>query len=545
MRQPFSSSLRTLRCAALLLAVLPHAGSAFAQPQPLEGEPEKLGRVDFPVSCSAGAQREFNRAMALYHSYHFPAAIKSFNAVVQADPSCAMAHWGLALVAMDNPFIWPVTGKALAVGAAAIEQARVAGLKTQRERDYVAAADAMFGDAGKVPARTRQLHVELALEKMTRDFPEDFEAKVFHAMVLSANFDPNDKQYTNQLRAAQILERLYKLRPDHPGVAHYLIHTYDYPPLAARGRAAAERYRDIAPSAPHAVHMPSHIFTRLGMWKDSLAANAAVLKTTTLARPVLHSYDYMIYAHLQLGQDQEALRLAAQTLAMKKIDDSSFTTAFALAAIPARVAIERGRWSEASRLAPHPDDLEYPWPSFPHAQAVRVFARGLGAARAGDAAGARSELERLAVLRQEMTDARLYYWADQAEIQAAVVRAWMLRAAGRRDEALGAMKQAADREDATEKNVVTPGPIKPARELLGEMLLDLQRPREALVEFETTLRKEPNRTASVFGAARAAEAAGNDAAARRHFDGLAALLETADSDRRELAAIREFRSRAK
>jgi len=531
--------------AAVTLASVLMVDTALAQLPPLQGEPEKLGRVDFPVSCTPDAQRQFTRGIALYHSYYFPAAIKAFQAAVQADASCGMAHWGLALVAMDNPFLWPLTGKALDVGAAALANARTAGLRSRREQAYVAAVEAFFRNADKVPARTRQLNMELALEKMTRDYPDDVEAKVFHAMVLSANFDPNDKQYTNQLRAAEVLENLFKARPDHPGVAHYLIHTYDYPPLAERGRTAAERYRDIAPSAPHALHMPSHIFTRLGMWKDSIAANAAVLKTTKFPRAVLHSFDYMVYAHLQLGQDTQAKRLLAATLAMTKVDDHSFTTAYALAAIPARIAIERGQWKDARALAPHPDDLDFPWPSFPHAQSVRVFARGLGAARDGNADGARTEIEQLAKLRRDMIDARLSYWADIADIQAEVIKAWMLRAGGQHDQGLVTMRNAADREDRTEKSVVTPGPIKPARELLGEMLMDLKRPAEALIEFETALRKEPNRAAAISGAARAAEAAGDMAKARSHFDALAALLDASDADRIELVAIRQFRARAR
>jgi hypothetical protein len=531
---------------AFAALILGFGTGASAQYAALEGTPEKLGKVDFPVSCNADAQRHFTRGVSLYHSYYWPEARKAFGAAAQADSSCAMAHWGQAIVLMGNAFAWPVTGNALRDGLAAVERARglidrqAAEPKTLRERDYIAAAQAFFRDSEKVPARTRQLNYELALEKMTRDFPQDVEAKIFHAHVMSANYDPNDKQYTNQLKAAEVLEKLFVALPDHPGVAHYLIHSYDFPALAERGMKAAYRYRDIAPSAPHALHMPSHTFTRLGFWQDSIASNTSVINTTRDPSSRLHSLDYMAYAYLQLGQDRSAERVLAEIRAMVKVEGEGLAPAFALAAIPARLTVERARWAEAAKLSLHPDEIDFGWAQFPHAQAIHVFARGLGAARSGDPTQARREIAQLAKLKEAMLEGKLRYWADQADIQSKVIEAWALRAEGKHEEALSAMRAAADHEDRTEKSAVTPGPIKPARELLGEMLLEANQPALALAEFETAMKKEPNRFRALNGAARAAEAVGDTSRARNYYGRMRALWAQADQEHPELARMKSY-----
>lgn len=524
----------------LFLVALAVGPNAFAQGKPYEGLPEKLGSVDFPISCSAAAQQQFTRGIALYHSYYWPEARKAFAAAAQADPTCAMAPWGLAIVEIGNAFTWPLRGKALVEGQQAVQRAKALGPKTTRERDYINAVENFFADADKVPARTRQLAYELALEKMTRDYPKDTEAVIFHAHVQSANFDPNDKKYTNQLKAAETLERLFVELPDHPGVAHYLIHSYDFPPLAQRGLKAAQRYRNIAPSAPHALHMPSHTFTRLGYWEDSISSNVAVLKISPDIVNRLHSLDYMVYAHLQLGQDSAADRILAELRAdTKKIEgDTLFAAAFALAAIPARIATERGQWSGAAKLTLTPDELAFGWQQFPHAQAITVYARGLGAARSGDAAGARVAIAELTRLKQGMVEGGLRYWADQTDIQIKAVDAWALRAEGKPEEALRMMRSAADHEDATDKAAVTPGPIKPAREMLGEMLLEAKQPSAALVEFEIAMAKEPGRLRAALGAARAAAAAGDRDKARSHYAQVAKLFERADAGHPELAQVK-------
>ena len=532
--------LAELACVAGLACF---AGIAPAQ-TPLGGTTEKLGTVDFPVSCNAEAQRHMTRAVALYHSFHWPEARKSFNEVAQADSSCAMAHWGLAMVAANNPYVWPLTGKAVQEGAASIKKAKAIGASTARERDYINALETFYLDADKIPARTRQLNFELALEKMTRDYPQDAEAKVFYGMVLAANVDPNDKTYSNQAKAADVLERIQRELPDHPGAPHYLIHTYDYPPLAKRGLPAALRYRDVAPSAFHALHMPSHIFTRLGYWQDSVASNVAVLKTPdTPQSSVLHSYDYMAYAWLQLGQDRAAKKVLTDMLAMPAIKDTAFAAAYALAAIPARAVVERGHWTDAAQLKAFPDELDYPWASFPHADAIRVFARGLGSARSRNPIAARREIQQLEKLKADMLNAKLFYWADQADIQLKAVEAWALRAEGKTDAALALMKDAADHEDRTDKSAVTPGPIKPARELLAEMLMEGKRPAQALLEFEAVLDKEPHRLQALLGAARAAARSGDREKARTHYMALVKLLDGADAERTELRQAKAYLAR--
>jgi tetratricopeptide (TPR) repeat protein len=518
---------------ALFALVSLSSAPTIAQYKPLDGTPEKLGTVDFRISCNAEAQRQFTRGLSLYHSYYWPEARKSFTAAAQADPTCAMPHWGHAIVLMGNAFAWPLSGNALKEGLVAVEQAKALAPKTARERDYVATAESFFKDADKIPARTRQLAYELSLEKMTRDYPDDVEAQIFHAHIMSANYDPNDKQYTNQLKAAAVLEKLFVTLPDHPGVAHYLIHSYDYPPLAERGLKAAYRYRDVAPSAPHALHMPSHTFTRLGYWQDSIASNTSVIKITRDPSSRLHSLDYMAYAYLQLGQERNAENVLADIRAMTKVEGEGLASAFAL-------SIKRSRWSQAAQLRLQPDEIDFGWAQFPHAQAINVFARGLGAARSGAPQQARQELAKLAQLKQDMVDGKLRYWADQADIQMKVVEAWTLRAEGKADQALAMMQSAAEHEDRTEKSAVTPGPIKPARELLGEMLLESDQPALALVQFEAAMKKEPNRFRALSGAARAAESAGDLARARNYYSQMQKLWNGADPESPELSRMKAF-----
>jgi tetratricopeptide (TPR) repeat protein len=401
-----------------------------------------------------------------------------------------------------------------------------------------------------VDHRTRALAYERAMERIATRYPADREAAVFYALALNITLDPNDKTYANQLKAAAILEKVFAEQPDHPGVAHYLIHSYDFPPIAAKGLPAAKRYASIAPSAPHALHMPSHIFTRVGSWQESIETNRASARAAadTLAAggsqsglrsyEGLHAYDYMMYGYLQLGRDREARALVDEVGATRKLNVDHFAGAFALAAIPARYALERGQWAEASALSPTPADLA--WNRFPQAESIVWFARGLGAARSGNAARARQDLARIEALRDAMTAAKSLYWAHQSEVQRLAVAAWIARAEGRKDEALSLMRASADAEDATEKHPVTPGAIKPARELLGEMLIELGRPADALKEFEASHLVEPNRFQGLYGAARAAELAGDRAKARTYYARLLALGQGADGDRPELERAKIF-----
>ncbi len=509
---------------------------------------ERLGKVDFPTSCAPAAQPHFERAVARLHSFWFGEAIKAFQAAALADPACGIAHWGTAVAYLGNPLAGPPAARGLQEGSAAVARAKAAGAKSQRELDYIAAIEAFYKDADKVDHRTRALAYEKAMEANAQRYPTDREVAIFYALALNVTLNPTDKTYTNQLKAAGILEKVFAEQPEHPGVAHYLIHSYDFPPIASKGLTAARRYAGIAPAAPHALHMPSHIFTRLGYWQESIDTNrrSAEAAKTELREAnldagsynALHAMDYIAYATLQLARDTEAKALVDEIRGLNKIDSDQFVAAYAFAAVPARYAIERRQWAEAAELPLHPQSLS--WQKFPQAESIVAFARGLGAARGGNPAGARRELARIEALRDALTASKNAYWAEQADIQRLGVAAWLARAEGRDDEALALMRQAADREDATEKHPATPGAIQSAREMLGELLLEVGQPAKALTEFEASHRTEPNRLRGLAGAGRAAEAAGDRVKAKSYYERLLALTKSADTERPEVARARSF-----
>jgi len=511
---------------------------------------ERLGTVRFVTSCASAVQPQFDRAVALLHSFHLDAAVGAFTEVATADPACGMAHWGVAMAWLGNPLAAPPSARGLKEGWAAVEKAKAAGAKTPRELEYIAAIETLYRDADKVDHRTRALAYEKQMEQLSARYPTDREAAVFYALALNITLDPNDKTYANQLKAAGILEKVFAEQPNHPGVAHYLIHSYDFPPIAAKGLPAAKRYASIAPAAPHALHMPSHIFTRVGSWQESIETNRASAKAAaeTLAAggsqtglrsyEGLHAYDYMMYGYLQLARDREARALVEEVTATRKLNVDHFAGAFALAAIPARYALERGQWADAATLTPTPSDLA--WNRFPQAESIVWFARGLGAARSGNPVRAREDLARIEALRDALTAAKSLYWAHQSEVQRLAVAAWIARADGRNEEALSLMRASAEAEDATEKHPVTPGSIKPARELLGEMLIDLGQPAAALKEFEASHKVEPNRFQGLYGAARAAELAGDGEKARAYYGRLVSLGKAADGDRPEIKKAKSF-----
>jgi hypothetical protein len=507
---------------------------------------EKLGTVRFATSCSAPAQPLFARAMALLHSFEFPPAIEAFTAAETADPACAIASWGIALSRWGNPFAAGIkTPAQLEAGRAAIVRARTIGAKTDRERDYIAAAERLFADFEKIDQRTRLLAYRDAMADLAARYADDPEASAFYALALAASNDPTDQTYASLIKAGAILERLAPAQPDHPGFVHYVIHAYDVPPLAPKALAAARRYAKIAPSAPHALHMPSHTFTRLGYWQDSIATNIASAQAARrdgATAEELHAMDYQAYAYLQMAQDGATRRLAeALPEISARFDPTRGGSAapplagvFALAAIPARYALERGAWSEAAKLELRPS-------RFPHADAITWFARGLGAARAGDVQGARAAIAALQQLEVQLTKAGESYWADQVAIQQLGVSAWAAFKDGRTDEALKTMQSAADREDRTEKNAVTPGPIAPARELFGYMLLAAARPADARTAFETTLRKEPNRFLALAGATEASRRTGDMAASRTYARQLLSVAARADGPARlQLASAKDI-----
>jgi hypothetical protein len=529
--------------ALLLLIALLSRGLGFAQ-APDHTSPENLGKVDFSTSCSSAVQPQFNRAVALMHSFQFARAIEAFNAILVSDPSCAIADWGIALSNWGNPFAAGLKLQPqLERGLKTIEQGRAAGAKTERERAYIEAVAHLYTDTANTDQRSRILAYESAMATVRAAYPKDTEAVIFYALALAAAADPADKTYARQLKAGAILEKLFVQYPDHPGLAHYIIHTYDVPPLAARAIGAARRYHEIAPSAPHALHMPSHTFTRVGYWQDSIDTNiaaAAAARGEGQTAEELHASDYMVYAYLQTAQDsatQHLVKSTAQTFS--RFDPAVLLSGaappsaayFARAAIPARYCLERRAWADAARLDPRPS------PFLP-ADAITYFARGLGAAHVKDAAAARSAIGSLEQIRDKLK-VKEGYWANQVEIQRQEVSAWLAFAEGDPQGALAGMRAAAELEDGTEKNAITPGPLAPARELLGELLLELKRPSEALTEFKATLTKEPNRFRSLYGAAEAAKLAGNRQASQTYFRELLKVADRADKPgRQELAEAR-------
>ncbi|HEY7610262.1 MAG TPA: hypothetical protein VIF14_13595 [Alphaproteobacteria bacterium] len=542
--------LRVCSTFAAAAIALPLA-AAHAQVSPGAPPAERLGQVHFPVSCTA-VQKEFDRAVAMLHSFWFPPANATFRAIAAKDPQCGMAWWGVAMVALGNPLAGAPSPQSLRAGRDAVEKAQAAGAKTERERDYIAAIAQFYRDSDKSPHRARALAYEQAMERLAAKYPDDSEANVFYALSLNITFDPGDKSYKNQLKAAGILERIFAAQPQHPGIAHYIIHSYDFPPIAGKGLDAAKRYAKIAPDAPHALHMPSHIFTRVGHWEDSIASNrasaavamkeyAATSSSNSVAN-AYHAYDYMAYGHLQLAQDKAAKAIAEKILEIRKVDlataGAPIAVTFAVAAIPVRYALEREQWADAARLELPAIDLA--WNQFPQTVAIVAFGRGVGAARSNDLATAERARAELGKLREALVQMKQVYWANQVEIQAEVVEAWIKFAAGKTDEGLAQMRLAAEWEDKTEKHPVTPGPILPARELLGDMLMQAGKPKEALAAYEHSMRVEPNRFRGLAGAARAAELSGDKEKAQQYYKRLLALAAKGDGERPILKMARDF-----
>jgi tetratricopeptide (TPR) repeat protein len=506
---------------------------------------QKLGTVHFATSCSPGAQPIFNRAVALLHSFEFAQAIEGFNIVLKSDSTCGIAYWGIALSDWGNPFAPGIKQpNQIAAGLDAVQHAKTTGSKTQREKMYEGAVSFLYEDAADIDQHTRLTVYRDVMGAVAANNPSDTEAQIFYALALAESADPADKTYASQLKAGAILEKLALKYPNHPGIAHYIIHTYDVPPLAAHALHAANRYSMIAPSAPHALHMPSHTFTRVGYWQESIDANrksAAESRLEKAGAEELHASDYMMYAYLQTGQDHAAHALLESIpLMVARFDPTKPSSSappqagyFAMAAMPARYALERGAWSDAAHLAVNKSPFAY-------ADAITHFARAIGAARIGDTVTARSAITELQRLRDELAP-KEKYWTEQTEIQVRGASAWLAFAEGRKDEALAMMRDAVAREDATEKSAITPGPIAPARELLAEMLLELNQPAEALKDFEKTLTIEPRRFRSVAGAAKAAAAAGDNATAKKYYAQLIEIAARGDKPgRTELVAARRL-----
>jgi tetratricopeptide (TPR) repeat protein len=469
-----------------------------------------IGKAHLETSCDEAARNEIDRGVTLMHSFWYAEAEKAFRRAAAADGACGMAWWGVAMSNL-HPIWAPPTPDELRTGREAAEKATQIGAKTEREKAFIGAMATFYGDADKVDHKTRMAAYERAMAALERENPKDREAAIFHALSLLGIAQPNDKTYTRQKQAAEILNRVLPENPEHPGVAHYLIHSFDYPELAQLALPAARVYAKLAPGSPHALHMPSHIFTRLGLWDESIASNLASAKKAhdylSLRMPgaaafdELHATDYLVYAYLQQGKFGEAQKLVAKTAAITKIDNpAQFAAAYAIGAVPARYALERRQWKEAAALTVPTNVV---WEKVPYAEGNIHFARGIGAARSGQPAIARDAVSRLAAIRQVLLDQKNAYWADQVEIQRLSVAAWLAHAEKNEDEALKSMRAAADLEASTEKHPVTPGAVIPARELLAEMLLENGKPDEAFAEVQRVLHDAPGRRNAIELAKRA------------------------------------------
>jgi len=531
---------------------------------PEPGDLRAAGAVDFQVSCTPEVRSEFVRGVALLHSFFYEEARRIFTDVAAKDPTCAMAQWGIAMT-WWHPIWTPPTPDEMSAGKAAIEKAMGMTAGTERERGFIQALNVYYNSSdspnagavgqschGPVGARDRVVAYEKAMRQLSEKYPDNFEAQTFYAFaILAVGYaTPTDTTLAKQLQAAALLEKLWKKNPNHPGVTHYLIHSYDYPALAERGLAAARSYGSIAPWVPHALHMPSHIFTRLGMWEESIAANrssadasrayAAMRHRDATEAEELHALDYMAYSYLQEGQDAKAKDIVDFVATVRKTNPAlEFSAAYALAAIPARYALERNAWSEAATL-PVPE-LPH-WSSFPSFEALIEYSHALGRAHTGDVEGARKAIDRMRQLRDSSTDPRLDYFKRHLDLQIQAASAWVTYSEGKKDEAVNLFRRAADAEDILGKHPVSPGALVPAREQLGDMLLKLNRPKEAQREFEAALKIYPGRFRGLYGAAQAAEQNGEKEKAQHYYAKLVEQTAKADGSRSELAQLREYRT---
>jgi tetratricopeptide (TPR) repeat protein len=535
--------MKPVRVLATALAVAATAVLTADVPAQSPGNDSRYGTVKFPVSCAPGVQASFERAVAILHSFFYPESVMAFQAIIATDPSCAMAYWGLAISQRPNPLVPPWAADNLKRALEAIQKGKSLA-RTDRERDWLAALEQAFAGYDTVPTRVRSERYEAAMERLAARYPEDKEAAIFYALALLEAVDHADKTYARQIKAGAILEPIDRAQPDHPGLAHYLIHAYDFEPLAARGVPAADKYARVAPSAPHAQHMPSHIYSILGRWEDSIRSNQGAVKAsreyaartapgTTFAQEP-HAQDFMAYAYLQLGQTREARRVVDELAAITRLSGPrNYGRDTGQVAPAVRYVLERAAWAEASGLAVRTDTYAY-------AQAMPRFARALGAARLGRAQAARDEIVQLQALSKAAEDG---YWSEQVQVLALAASGWLARAEGRTEEALKLMRSAADLEDATEKHVAMENRLYPMRELLGDLLLELGQPAPALQAYAASLHTSPNRLRGFYGAARAAQAAGDTATARGYFERLAALTHDGDPERAEIQEAKAFLAR--
>lgn len=532
----------------VLCAVLGAAQEDHSQHQQADAG---LGTVDFPTSCNAGAQKLISRGAALLHSFGYEEARLTFNNAAKADLTCAMAYWGVART-WYHPIWAPPSPYELKQGAAALDRALAIDAKTDRERDYVNALAVFYKNWETVPHVTRARNYEQALAGVRDRNPGDDEAAIFHALQLVAigYLDPTDKTYTWQKKGSEILNQMLIRHPNHPGVAHHIIHSVDYPSLAESGLAAARAYARIAPNSPHALHMPSHIFTRLGQWDDSIVSNTASTKSAIAqaqrlhggggAFDQLHAMDYLVYAYLQQARDTSARKVLAEMDGITRLDEDQFAAGYAFAASPARWALERHDWRAAAALEIKP--AWFPWSRFRNAEALLHYAKAIGAARAGDVVAARRSADEIAAIRSAMPATRDYDWSGSIGAEWEAVAALIAVAEGKNGEGLRLLRMAADHEDAIDKHPVTPGVLLPVREMLADLLLENGAAPQALREFDTVLKTAPRRFNATAGAAMAADRSSDKTKARAYAVQLREIARNAETSRPELEWARVYLS---
>ncbi|QEM10174.1 tetratricopeptide repeat protein [Mucilaginibacter rubeus] len=488
------------------------------------GSPDKhFGSVEFEISNKGKIKDDFNLAVALLHSFEYDEAEKAFAKIIDKSPDCAMAYWGVAMCNY-HPLWTPPTKAELKKGAKAAEIARSIKPKSTREAEYIDAISSFYQNRDKSDHHTRSINFENGMAKVYRDFPEDKEAAVFYALALDAAADPADKTFKKQKKAGAILYSLYPNEPNHPGIAHYIIHTYDYPGLAQQALPMARRYANIAPSSAHALHMPSHIFTRLGLWDEAITSNLASVSSAQCYAPAagikghwdeeLHGLDYLVYAYLQKGDNKDAKKQCDYLQTITEVHPVNFKVAYAFAAIPSRYLFENKLWDKAAKLTVSP--LNFPWKNFPWQAAIVHFTRLMGAVHIGSMDTAKAELAKLNVIHDTLTMQKDLYKANQVQIQIKAAEAWMQFKAGKNEDALNLMNQAADMEDKTEKHPVTPCEVIPARELLGDMLLEMNKPDKALIAYQADLKTHPNRFNGTYGVIMAAKKSGENITAESY-----------------------------
>lgn len=538
----------------ILASTIPLLALAMAAqgPQHSHDHQPQLGDLSFETSCRPEANAAFQQGLGWLHSFEYEQAARTFSEAANHDPGCAIAHWGIA-ASLYHPLWAPPSKAELQKGSEALAKARAAGAKSERERDYIAALETFYRDHEKLDHGTRALAYSAALEQLHKRHPADREAAVFYALsLIAAGTMDSDPDFAKEKAAGEILNQVLLQEPDHPGVAHYLIHSFDYPQLAEWALPAARRYAAIAPASPHAQHMPSHIFVRLGLWEEAIQSNlASEAAAQALAKAQglpgssserLHAMDYLAYGYLQTGQDAQAQRVLQELNAIRRADPPVFSVAYAATAIPARLLLERGMWQEAASLElPASVRGLAPLDEFKWAQAHINFARAVGAARSGDVGRAREELTKLVALEEAIVvPAGSYDWRTQVSIERQIAQAWLAQATGDAAEAVRLMRTAADLDDAAEKHPVTPGALLPAREQLGELLLVRGDAAGALREFEAALGRAPKRLAGLYGAARAARLAGDPAKARTYYGQLLELTSKGEGTRPEVREARAY-----